>query len=194
MQTEYRAILPALGSEGENARNLAGEKEEVNRLRVVVFDAAAVKETAARYKDMGSTFTERDRAYFGFPVPVDARFWMGRSSKSMTVYCSVWIQTRAGLHGSKTRYLSGRGEAGGCGYHKKSAALEAALRSAGVRIESRRVAHEGSERDAAQLAERPDLGRWDSASFGGAGDGAMQDVLLAVADAAGYRRKPRVAL
>lgn len=59
-------------------------------------------------------------------VPVEARFYMGRSSNASTVYCSVWIRHSDG------REFTGHGKAGGYGYHKASAALEDALHNAGI--------------------------------------------------------------
>ena len=69
--------------------------------------------------------------------------------------CSVWISSR----GNGT-YGRGQGEAGGGGYHKASAALEAALRDAGVQI---------------------------SRAISGVGDQAMRDALEAVAHAVAGR-------
>jgi hypothetical protein len=63
-----------------------------------------------------------------FAEPVDIRFYMGRSSSASRVYCSVW------LRGPEAE-CSGRGIAGGGGYHKPSAALSAALDSAGVTLD-----------------------------------------------------------
>ena len=65
----------------------------------------------------------------GFAEPVDIRFYMGRSSSASRVYCSVWLRG----HGTEA---SGRGMAGGGGYHKPSAAFSAALDSAGVTLDA----------------------------------------------------------
>lgn len=46
------------------------------------------------------------------------------------VYCSVWIRQPG--HGSPS--FAGHGSAGGYGYHKESAALEAAMHSAGIKL------------------------------------------------------------
>ena len=146
-----RATLPVGGGEDpSNARSYSGEKEEVNALSVVVFDARRHRERAADRAKGHSGAT-------GIRECVVARFWMGRAASASTVYCSVWITTRDGRH------LSGRGSAGGGGYHKESAALEGALISAGVRLEG---------------------------TIGGCGEGPMRLALLAVARAAGYGRCP----
>jgi hypothetical protein len=88
----------------------------------------------------------------GRPVELaQARFWMARRSDGASpVYCSVWVYGAGG---------GGHARANGYGYHKQSAALQAALDSAGI-----------------TLAEPID----------GRGDSAMRDALLAVGVAMGY--------
>ena len=154
-----RATLPAPTEQGEiqNARNWGGEKETVRRDILVAFDARARKAERARNKEHGYPDEPSD----GFRSVVDARWYMGRSSSASEVHCSVWIHTRDG------RRISGRGSAGGWGYHKESAALASALRSAGVRL---------------------------ARSIGGVGDSAISGALHAVAIAAGYSRSPRTIL
>ena len=127
--------------EAENARNMSGERETIETLAVVAFDQE-----------------QRDDRYTqGIAEAVDARFYMGRSPSASVVYCSVWIRTRDGRH------LSGRGSASGYGYHKQSAALDDALRSAGVSL---------------------------AVPIHGAGESAMRQALIAVARAAGYDGMP----
>lgn len=58
---------------------------------------------------------------------VVARCYMGRSSSASVVYCSLWVHAGE-LH------CSGKGSAGGYGYHKPSAALQDAISSAGVEL------------------------------------------------------------
>lgn len=55
---------------------------------------------------------------------VTCRTWMGRSRSASTVYAAVWV------HGP-SMYASGKGTAGGYGYHKESAAVGDAISSAG---------------------------------------------------------------
>ena len=55
------------------------------------------------------------------------RWYMGRSSKSSVVYCSIWIN-------ASDIYFSGTGKAGGYGYPKGSAAFQEACESAGISI------------------------------------------------------------
>ena len=57
-----------------------------------------------------------------------ARCYMGRSASASTVYASIWIQS-SGI------YTSGKGKAGGYGYHKESAAIAAAIESAGISLD-----------------------------------------------------------
>ena len=80
-----------------------------------------------------------------------------------TVWCSVWVaQYRNGTATSCNDMYSGCGNAKGYGYHKDSAALSAALDSAGI-----------------TLSERID----------GVGEGAMRDALTAIVRATGCRGK-----
>ena len=130
-----------------NAKNMGGDKETIDTMRLVAFDARALK----RAKDKGFSSPEQH----AMPVVVDARFYMGRSNSASVVYCSIWVRTRNGRH------LSGHGSAGGYGYHKQSAALDSAIRSAGIEME---------------------------ASCSGCGEGAMRHAMEAVANAAGYNR------
>jgi len=90
----------------------------------------------------------------GAPIQLaQARFWQSRNSYgSSPVYCSVWLQFGT--------WSSGRGIARGYGYHKKSAALDAALDSAGVK-----------------LAQPID----------GVGDEAMREAMIAIGVAAGHK-------
>lgn len=95
------ATLP--DKDTENARNMGSEKETTNRMQLVAVVDGEIR------------------------VPLDARFYMGRSSRSSVVYCSVWMRSKDGK-----RHLAGRGSASGYGYHKESAALDDAMASAGV--------------------------------------------------------------
>lgn len=92
----------------------------------------------------------------GMKEVVCARFWMGLSSSSTVVQCCVWVYP----HG---HCMSGRGEAGGGGYCKKSSALDCALQSAGIRVASR-----------------------ESPSWQLAGSGCIREACEAVAAALGY--------
>ena len=63
-----------------------------------------------------------------FSEPVTARWYMSRSGDGASpVYCSLWIHC-------SPYYVSGRGKAGGYGYHKASAAFQEACDSAGIEL------------------------------------------------------------
>ncbi len=113
-----------------NARNYWGKKELTNSAVLVVLDGEELREV------------------------VSVRWWMARRSDGMSpVHCSVWI------HGRESCEAAGYGKASGCGYHKESAAFEAALDSAGVKL-ARPVA--------------------------GVGDGAVHEAMHAIANACGF--------
>lgn len=98
---------------------------------------------------------------------VDCRVYMGRSSNSSTVYCSLWVNIKDLKKPKTWQYAgtSGTGSAGGYGYHKQSAAVQDALTSAGI-----------------ELYTADNTRRY----IDGVGDGATREALLAVAYAAGY--------
>lgn len=147
----------------QNAINYSNKKELVNQMQLVAYKSGQ------------------------FDRVVDARFYMGRSSQSSTVYCSVWI------HG-KGFYTSGKGSAGGYGYHKESAALAASLESAGVTLYGtpggvrRWEYNTNGELTATEYAAatRADLRK--QSDIGGVGETAMREALEAIARALGYRK------
>ena len=116
--------------EYDNAKNLSRDKEMIQAASVVVANDQELQEL------------------------VVARWYKGRSSGASRIYCSVWVQS----HG-ENRMRTGHGWVNGGGYHKASAALAAALESAGITL---------------------------SEGIAGRGDGAMWDGLTAVAAAYGY--------
>ena len=90
----------------DNAKNMNGEKELVQR--IVVVDDAGSKRTI-----------------------VDCRLYMGRSRNVSAVYCSIWAN---GHINNERVWLSGHGKAGGYGYHKASAAMQNAITAAGFTL------------------------------------------------------------
>ena len=87
---------------------------------------------------------------YPFKTVIDARFWMSRSGDGASpVMCSVWIDNK----------YAGHGRANGYGYHKPSAALSAALTSAGIEMDT---------------------------DIDGRGDSIMKDALKAICDELGY--------
>ena len=94
-----------------NGRNYGAEKETIGAVRVIAYHNGE------------------------FATPVDFRFYAGRSASASRIYCTAWLQSTA----APSPYIkerSGTGHAGGGGYHKPSAALSAALDSAGVTLDS----------------------------------------------------------
>ena len=81
-----------------------------------------------------------------------ARCYMGRSASASTVYASIWINS-PGYHSS------GKGKASGYGYHKESAAIGAAIESAGITLDT---------------------------GISGVGDCAIREALKAIAHALGF--------
>jgi hypothetical protein len=105
---------------------------------------------------------------------IDCRLYMGKSPCASIVYASIWVKgeptVREGAHPFRSVYtacalhVSGRGQAGGYGYHKPSAAIDAAIRSAGITL------------------TREDGKRAD---ISGVGDEAIREALEAIARACG---------
>jgi len=92
-----------------------------------------------------------------FETPVTVRCWMGRSANASTVYASIWAHN----HQNNGRYFAGNGSASGYGYHKESAAIGYAIRSAGIEL---------------------------GTDICGVGNSAIEAALSAIAKALGYRR------
>ena len=83
---------------------------------------------------------------------ITVRCYMGRSASASTVYASIWVH-------STDHQTSGTGRAGGGGYHKASAAIAEAIRSAGIELDE---------------------------NIAGRGDSAIEDALRAIASALGF--------
>lgn len=148
-----KATLPA--EDTSNARNYGGDKETIQTRTVTVFDAQERSRRLAQCKAEGWGPSGGE----GFTNAIDARWYTGRSRNASVVYCTVWISTRDGK-----RSFSGTGSAGGYGYCKSSAAFEAAVRSAGIKLEG---------------------------NVGGAGDSAVRHACTAIAKACGFGRLPQ---
>ncbi len=133
------ATLPT--SPQSNGRMLDRDKEQTKMFKVIAYKAGA-----GRYSS--------DSASRNFCEPVTVRCWMGRSSSASVVYAAAWINEGA-------NYSSGSGKAGGYGYCKHSAAIAAALRSAGVKLNK---------------------------DISGVGESAVRDALAAIARALGFRQ------
>ena len=91
-------------TECQNARNMGDKKETIKTMVLITCKAGEFKE------------------------PITVRWYMSRSGDGASpVYCSLWIHC-------SPYYVSGRGKAGGYGYHKASAAFQDACDSAGVEL------------------------------------------------------------
>ena len=96
---------------------------------------------------------------------ITVRCYMGRSASASVVYAVLWVCCADG------HWTSGSGHAGGYGYHKESAAIADAVKSAGIELK--------------------DLDRTDRKDhcfdLGGTGTSYYSQVFEAIARAAGYR-------
>ena len=131
-----------------NARNMANDKEVVDQMKLIARNARGELQ-----------------------VICDARFYMGRSRTASTVYCSLWVSN----FGANVD-ISGHGRATGYGYHKRSAALQAALDSAGIELWGSPYDGEDENIDSPTTE-----GAAHQVSIDGCGDSAMVSALLAVA-------------
>lgn len=152
-----------------------------------------------RQEYMRATFTkERENAFnYGGKKPLTSRrILIDKKTEheivdcrtygaGSTVYCSIWVR---GVKDNKKpvdwvyNNTSGRGRAGGYGYHKESAAVGDAIRSAGVLLTGSPYGLPSNSDTPAQtraLLKKP-------AHIGGCGDEAIRCALLAIAYAAGY--------
>ena len=112
-----------------NARNLGDKKETIKQMVLITHKAGEFKE------------------------PITVRWYMSRSGDGASpVYCSLWIHC-------SPYYVSGRGKAGGYGYHKASAAFQDACDSAGIEL---------------------------SQPVDGRGDGLVREAMFAIGAALGY--------
>lgn len=159
MKTRQEYMLAKFTTRHENARNMTGEKETVSR--IVLIDKK----------------TEREI--------VDCRIYMSASRNASTVYASIWVQgIKTGKHPADWPYgeTSGRGSAGGGGYHKQSAAVGDAIRSAGIELYGSPYASRSngdSHEETKAMLKKP-------THINGCGDGSIRAALLAIANAAGY--------
>ena len=149
---EKLTIRAVLTGDNQNAKNYGGDKETISTLKVIVKVDKKLR------------------------VVCDARFYMGRSARSSTVYCSLWVS-------GKGVCVSGTGKAGGYGYHKQSAALADAIESAGIKLyDSNYAQHDGT----INLEKNKFTRSARIARIAGCGDtGSMEMALKAIAKTAG---------
>lgn len=121
-----------------------------------------------------------------FAELVTVRLYMGRSAQASVVYCSLWVHGK----NKKGDYISvsGKGSAGGYGYHKSSQALCEAITSAGIElygspyVQGKEKVHRNGGH-----AEKVDYKK--KAYIGGCGESSMKDAIFAIGEALGYNRK-----
>ena len=91
-------------TECQNAINMGDKKETIKQMVLITHKAGEFKE------------------------PITVRWYMSRSGDGASpVYCALWVRC-------SPYYVSGRGKAGGYGYHKASAAFQDACDSAGIEL------------------------------------------------------------
>lgn len=125
----------------------------------------------SRSKELVGAYSIMGRVNGEMREIVCARAYRGRSRTASTVYASLWV------HGLEVE-TSGNGSAGGYGYHKESAAFQAAINSAGIELY-------GSPYQS--RIEKPDYKK--RAFIDGVGESAMRSAFEAIARAAGARGK-----
>ena len=119
---------------------------------------------------------------------VTARAYVGRSRNASTVYASIWVHIGD--------CPSGKGSAGGGGYHKESAAFADAIRSAGIELYGSPYGaperYNQNEKRLYTEKERAAMTRAANkkrAHIGGVGETAMRAAFEAIARAAGAKGK-----
>lgn len=100
------------------------------------------------------------------------RVWMGRSKSASVVHASCWVH-------AQDHQRSGRGSAGGWGYCKTSQAVADAISAAGIRFTA--IESDGYSGVKEKGKRKP----W---TFGGTGRNNIENALLAIGRAMGYRR------
>jgi len=101
---------------------------------------------------------------------ITVRTYMSAGRNASTVKACVWAKAAD----TNSEWRSGRGDAGGYGYHKGSAAIADAVSAAGFELFG-----DPYRRDSARNSER--------LHFGGTGSSAYEEIFKAIARAMGYR-------
>lgn len=99
-------------------------------------------------------------------------YFSPRGSSMQPVRAAIWVRPAQ----SGAVWRSGRGSAGGCGYHKESQAIADAVSSAGIELYGKPV-HYGCDL----------VGIKARFYFGGTGSSGYEEIFKAIARAAGYR-------
>ena len=95
---------------------------------------------------------------------VTVKCYMGRSANASVIHAVLWVKCADG------HWTSGSGSAGGWGYHKESAAIADAIKSAGIELKDIKNGRKDHQFD-----------------LGGTGTSYYPQVFEAITRAAGYR-------
>jgi hypothetical protein len=95
---------------------------------------------------------------------ITVKCYMGRSASASVIHAVLWVKCTDG------HWTSGSGSAGGYGYHKESAAIADAIKSAGIELKDIKNGRKDHQFD-----------------LGGTGGSYYPQVFDAIARAAGYR-------
>lgn len=106
-------------------------------------------------------------------------YYNPRGSGLQPVRACVWIKPAPGFSESGG-FLTGRGSAGGCGYHKESAAIAEAVAHAGVKLWGKCYQYGGEPVDFKKEIH-----------FGGTGSSAYEEIFKAIARAVGHKGRMR---
>lgn len=110
---------------------------------------------------------------------IDCRLYMGKSRTASTVHCALWVRSPE-FNGLET---TGRGQAGGYGYHKQSAAVGSAISSAGIELWGSPYGHPVNQETPADTRKRLK----QRAYIGGCGSSSIECALSAIAYALGAK-------
>lgn len=94
-----------------------------------------------------------------------------RGTGMQPVRACVWIMAP---RGSGLDWLSGRGSASGCGYHKESAAIADAVANAGIQLYGNPYGRDGTRNN-------------EALDFGGTGASGYRQIFEAIAKARGFK-------
>lgn len=145
----------------------------------------------SREKELVGAYTVIGKINGEMHTIVTARAYMGRSRSGSTVYASIWV------HGpsAETR-TSGKGSAGGYGYHKESTAFAEAITSANIELWGsayadiprwdHEAAREYTPQEVRKIKKQQEKQR---AYIDGCGDSSMRAAFEAIARATGARGK-----
>lgn len=137
-------------------------------MKAVFSDPKQNGKNYANDKEMTAAYSIVGKVNGTLQEVVVLRAYMSRATSASVVYASLWVRGNT--------YIAGHGQAGGYGYHKESAAAEAAIQSAGIEL----FGNVYSNAD-----EKPNFKK--RVSFGGCGTDSMKEALKAIARTAGAR-------